>query len=139
MSLYVTVNSTEELAPAADLLLKSTPQSRIFAFSGNMGAGKTTFIKALCKNLGAADNVSSPTFSLVNEYLAASGEKIFHFDFYRIKDISEAYDMGYEEYLYSGAWCFIEWPEKIAALIPEDAINVLIEVNGAIREISVEK
>jgi ATPase, YjeE family len=100
----------------------------IFAFKGNMGAGKTTFIKAVCEELGVEDVINSPTFSIINEYRSAmTGELIYHFDFYRINKISEAYDMGTEDYFYSGALCFIEWPEKIQELLPENTVFVNIE------------
>jgi tRNA threonylcarbamoyladenosine biosynthesis protein TsaE len=92
-----------------------------------MGAGKTTFIKAVCEELGVADTVTSPTFAIVNEYEAAGGRPIYHFDFYRIKKVSEAYDMGCEEYFYSGHPCFIEWPELIEEVLPEETVNVTIE------------
>jgi tRNA threonylcarbamoyladenosine biosynthesis protein TsaE len=139
MSLFVKVSHLQELHNAADLLLKAYPSSRIFAFEGNMGAGKTTFIKSICDVLGVSDVVSSPTFSIVNEYRSAAGEKVFHFDFYRIKDKSEAYDMGYEDYFYSGAWCFIEWPGKIEGLLPANAVLVHINVAGEDREITVKQ
>lgn len=100
----------------------------VFAFYGSMGAGKTTFIKALCHELGVTDVINSPTFSIVNEYRSdLSGALIYHFDFYRIKKIEEVYDMGYEEYFYSGALCFIEWPELIEELLPEDAVIVHLD------------
>ena len=99
----------------------------IFAFYGKMGAGKTTFIKAVCEELGVDDTVTSPTFAIVNEYEAAQGRPIYHFDFYRIKKVSEAYDMGCEEYFYSGHPCFIEWPELIEEVLPEETVNVTIE------------
>lgn len=99
----------------------------VFAFYGKMGAGKTTFVKALCEELGVTDAVSSPTFAIVNEYEAASGCPIYHFDFYRIKRLSEAYDMGCDEYFYSGHPCFIEWPELIEEILPEETIKVCIE------------
>ena len=103
-----------------------------------MGAGKTTFINALCAELGVMDNTSSPTFSLVNEYQGAQ-ETIYHFDFYRLKDEEEALDMGYEEYFYSDAYCFVEWPEKIPNLLPADARTVAIEVcSPTSRKISVK-
>ena len=124
----ITINSISDLSVAAAEFLKVCSGKKIFAFSGQMGAGKTTFIKAVCEALGVKDTISSPTFSIVNEYVAATGEKIYHFDFYRIKSESEAYDMGYEEYLYSSAYCFIEWPEKIEGLLPEAAVQVAISV-----------
>ncbi len=132
----ITINKLSELPTAAEQLLKDCPENKIFAFYAEMGAGKTTFIKKLCESLGVKENVGSPTFSIVNEYLSAKGKKIFHFDFYRIKSISEAYDMGYEDYFYSDAYCFIEWPEKIEELLPEDFIRVTISVKDQIREIS---
>jgi tRNA threonylcarbamoyladenosine biosynthesis protein TsaE len=103
----------------------------IFAFYGKMGAGKTTFIKALCKALGVEDEVNSPTFAIVNEYRSEStAELIYHFDFYRIKKVEEVYDLGYEDYFYSGALCFIEWPELIEELLPEDTKKISIEENN---------
>ena len=102
-------------------------ESTVFAFYGKMGAGKTTFIKAVCEELGVEDVITSPTFSIVNEYRSATtDELIYHFDFYRIKKIEEVYDMGYEDYFYSGALCFIEWPELVEELLPEDAVKVEI-------------
>ncbi|MBR4842877.1 MAG: tRNA (adenosine(37)-N6)-threonylcarbamoyltransferase complex ATPase subunit type 1 TsaE [Bacteroidaceae bacterium] len=103
----------------------------VFAFYGKMGAGKTTFIKALCKELGVEDEVNSPTFAIINEYRSATtAELIYHFDFYRIKKIEEVYDLGYEDYFYSGALCFIEWPELIEELLPSDAKKVTITENS---------
>jgi len=101
----------------------------IFLFYGEMGAGKTTLIKSLCEQLGSTEPATSPTFSIVNEYPSPSG-KIYHFDFYRLKNETEALDMGYEEYFYSGAYCFIEWPEKIPNLLPEHCVTVRISVTG---------
>ncbi|WP_312134537.1 tRNA (adenosine(37)-N6)-threonylcarbamoyltransferase complex ATPase subunit type 1 TsaE [Sphingobacterium sp.] len=121
------VNSTDGLAAAAQWLLQQKPDAKIFLFNGAMGAGKTTFIKAICEVLNVEDSTSSPTFSIVNEYAAADGP-VYHFDFYRLKDEQEAYDLGYEEYFYSGAYCFIEWPEKIPNLLPDDAVNIEIEI-----------
>lgn len=121
------VNSTDDLAAAAQWLLQQKPDSKIFLFNGAMGAGKTTFIKAICEVLDVEDSTSSPTFSIVNEYATAAGP-IYHFDFYRLKDEQEAYDLGYEEYFYSGAYCFIEWPEKIPNILPDDAVNIEIEI-----------
>ncbi len=101
-------------------------KARIVLFYGSMGAGKTTLIKAVCEALGVEDTVTSPTFALVNEYSTANGEPVFHFDFYRIEYLEEAYDLGYEEYFYSGRLCLVEWPEKIDALIPYDDPSVLL-------------
>lgn len=109
--------------------LKNTPK-KVFAFNGEMGAGKTTLIKAICEELGVTDNINSPTFSIVNEYHTNKGEVIFHFDCYRIEDIEEALNIGAEEYLYSGNYCFIEWAENIAPLLPDEIINVNIEVEA---------
>ena len=103
-----------------------TNPNKVVLFNGLMGAGKTTFIKALCKHLGVEDVTSSPTFSLVNEYKTIDGKNIYHFDLYRISSEVEALDMGIEEYLYSGNWCFIEWPEKIPNLLPENVTTVHI-------------
>ena len=103
----------------------------VFALYGKMGAGKTTFVKALCEELGVSDVITSPTFAIVNEYRSdENGELIYHFDFYRIKKLSEVYDMGYEDYFYSGALCFIEWPELVEELLPGDAVKVTIEEHG---------
>ncbi len=126
----IIINNLSDLSVAATEFLKVCSGKKIFAFSGQMGAGKTTFIKAVCEALGVTDTISSPTFSIVNEYVAATGEKIYHFDFYRIKSESEAYDMGYEEYLYSNAYCFIEWPEKIEGLLPEITVQVAISIKN---------
>jgi len=104
------------------------PDSRVFAFHGAMGSGKTTFIRAVCHELGIRENVSSPTFALVNEYRRTSGEPLYHFDFYRIRDVQEAIDIGCEEYFYSGHYCFIEWPEKILNLLPLNHMPVFIRV-----------
>jgi tRNA threonylcarbamoyladenosine biosynthesis protein TsaE len=126
------LKSLDEIEEVAEQLLKLCGTKRVIAFYGHMGAGKTTFIKELCKAAGVIDNVSSPTFSLVNEYHTTDGEKVFHFDFYRIKSLHEAYDIGYEDYLYSGNYCFIEWPEKIEELLPDDVIkvNIKAELDG---------
>ena len=128
--MIIEVNQLSELDHAAKLLLKSFPDDRVFLFYGNMGAGKTTFIKAICEVLEVQDNTSSPTFSIVNEYKSSKGP-IFHFDFYRIKEEEEAYDFGYEDYFYSGNYCFVEWPNKIPNLLPEDAKTIEIEITSA--------
>ena len=127
--MIIEVNQLSELDHAAELLLKSFPDDRVFLFYGHMGAGKTTFIKALCKALQVQDNTSSPTFSIVNEYSTPQGT-IFHFDFYRIKEEEEAYDFGYEDYFYCGNYCFIEWPNKIPNLLPDDAKTIEIEITS---------
>jgi tRNA threonylcarbamoyladenosine biosynthesis protein TsaE len=126
----ITLTNLSELPAIATQLLKSFDGEKVVAFHGAMGAGKTTLIKALCEALGVQDTISSPTFSIVNEYRTAKGEKIYHFDFYRIKSVEEAYDMGYEEYFYSKAYCFVEWPEKIEELMPLTYEKVTIEVKG---------
>jgi len=124
--LKLTLHTESDLAPAARQLLDAFPSCRVFALYGVMGAGKTTFIKALCRELGVGDMVQSPSFAMVNEYLTDAGESICHFDFYRIKDISEVFDIGYENYFYSGSYCFLEWPEKIERLLPEGTLHVHI-------------
>jgi len=110
-------------------LILEHPNARVFAFSGPMGSGKTTFIKAICRFLEVTDIVHSPTFSLINAYYTAMGNPVFHFDFYRIKKLGEVYDIGYEEYIYSGSYCFLEWPEIIESLLPEDVVWVSISEN----------
>jgi tRNA threonylcarbamoyladenosine biosynthesis protein TsaE len=122
----ITINHLNELSSAAKALLSFAGDQKLFIFEGEMGAGKTTFIKAVCAELGVKETVSSPTFSIVNEYVAGT-QVIYHFDFYRIKNLQEAYDIGYEEYFYSGNICLIEWPERVAALLPETFIKVEIE------------
>lgn len=121
------VKNINELQFAAEQLVRFAGDEKIFLLYGDMGAGKTTFIQSICKALGAREPVTSPTFSIVNEY-QGTGAKIYHFDFYRLKKQDEALDMGYEEYFYSGNYCFIEWPEKIPDLLPEHYIRVDIEV-----------
>jgi tRNA threonylcarbamoyladenosine biosynthesis protein TsaE len=123
------IKNIQEIDEAAKEFAKLFSSHRIFAFYGEMGAGKTTFIKALCKQAGVKDNVCSPTFALVYEYNTHSGESIFHFDFYRIKNQSELFDLGYEDYLYSGKICFIEWPELAENLLPEVTVKVKISIN----------
>jgi tRNA threonylcarbamoyladenosine biosynthesis protein TsaE len=132
------IPSISNLPKAAKAIIEHAANSRIFLFYGDMGAGKTTLIKELCKALGTTDAVTSPTFSIVNEYHTAK-DKIYHFDFYRLKDQTEALDMGYEEYFYDGAYCFIEWPEKIPDLLPQHYSNISLKVldDGA-RQIDIE-
>ncbi|HNW77094.1 MAG TPA: tRNA (adenosine(37)-N6)-threonylcarbamoyltransferase complex ATPase subunit type 1 TsaE [Bacteroidales bacterium] len=115
-----------QLPEIARELINHCPDQRVFAFYGEMGAGKTTFIKALCSELGVTDIIQSPTFAIINEYRRQNGEPVYHFDFYRIKKLEEAYDIGYEDYLYSGCYCFIEWPELIEELLPAGTVRVTI-------------
>ena len=122
--------SLTDLPGISRSILQDLPDERIFAFDGKMGAGKTTLIKAFSKELGVDDVVASPTFSLVNEYTNNAGDSFFHFDFYRIEKIEEVYDIGYEEYFYSGDYCFIEWPELVTGLLPAEYVMVKIEVAG---------
>lgn len=122
----VTIKNVADLERAAEEFLKQTEGVSVYAFYGAMGAGKTTFISAICNVLGVGDEVASPTFAIVNEYRAADGRSIYHFDFYRINKPSEALDIGYEEYVYGDGLCFIEWPENIEGLLPEDTLRVYI-------------
>lgn len=124
------IGHKKDLKTAAEKLLSNYSGQRVFAFYGKMGAGKTTFIQAICKALGSDDNVTSPTFALINEYKTRSQQSIFHFDFYRIKNLEEVFDMGYEDYFYSGEYCLIEWPELVEPLLPENIIRIYIEVNN---------
>ena len=123
----VEISNIDQLPAVAEALLGEFPGERFYAFFGKMGVGKTTLIKELCRQLGVEDNVSSPTFAIVNEYSDRVGEPVYHFDFYRLKSLAEAYDIGYEEYFYSGSWCFTEWTEKIEPLLPEHYVRVDIE------------
>jgi len=123
----ILVNNLDELDATAASILSFAPNNRVFVFYGEMGAGKTTLIKSMCKALGVTDNISSPTFAIVNEYNAGNNT-IYHFDFYRLKTETEAMDMGFEEYLYSKNYCFIEWPEKIPELLPDSYISIKIQV-----------
>ena len=120
----INIPDTDQIDRAAQQFLPLLDKYNIFAFHGGMGAGKTTFINALCKALGVEDPTGSPTFAIVNEYQTRQGMPVFHFDFYRIRKIEEVYDMGYEDYLYSGALCFIEWPELVEDLLPADVVAV---------------
>ncbi len=123
----IAVNSLSDLPKVAEQLLEFAGNEKIFIFNGDMGAGKTTFIKTFCTVLGVSDVVSSPTYSIVNEY-ESKNKQVFHFDFYRIKNLEEAYDLGYEEYFYGGGLCLIEWPEKIEPLLPKHYIKIEISV-----------
>lgn len=121
------LKSADCLDEAAKVFIREMGDNTVFAFYGKMGSGKTTFIKALCRNLGVKDEVNSPTFAIVNEYRSNTTAKpIFHFDFYRVKKLEEIYDLGYEDYFYSGALCFIEWPDLAEELLPEDTVRVHI-------------
>lgn len=123
------IESLDNINETAVEFIRAMGDNTVFAFVGGMGAGKTTFIKAICQNLGVEDVINSPTFSIVNEYRSDSGELIYHFDFYRINKIEEVYDFGYEDYFYSGSLCFIEWPELIEPILPKDTVTVNITVN----------
>lgn len=130
MNNKITITSLDSINDAAKEFVKNMGKGKVFAFYGKMGAGKTTFIKAICECLGVDDTVTSPTFAIVNEYTSNKVDyPIYHFDFYRIKKLEEVYDMGYEDYFYGGGVCFIEWPELIEDLLPEDAIHVDIKEN----------
>jgi len=124
----IRIDSLENIREAAREFAANIGENSVFAFYGKMGAGKTTFIKAVCEELGVEDVITSPTFAIVNEYRSeTTGGLIYHFDFYRVKRIEEVYDMGFEDYFYSGALCFIEWPELCGEVLPEDTVKVSIE------------
>ena len=123
----IRIDNIGNIRQAARQFIDHMGTGKVFAFYGKMGAGKTTFIKAVCEELGVEDVITSPTFAIVNEYTSSTtGESIFHFDFYRIKKIDEVFDMGYEDYFYGGSLCFLEWPEQIEELLPEDVTKVTI-------------
>lgn len=124
--LKLVISNLKNLPHAAGDILSVAGTARLIAFSGPLGSGKTTIIKALCRRLGAGDTVSSPSFTIVNEYMTTEGEPIYHLDLYRIKTVAEAYDFGVEEYLYSGCWCFVEWPEIIDELLPDETVRIKI-------------
>ena len=122
----IIINDLQHIHDAAKTFINNIGSHRVLAFYGKMGAGKTTFTKAVCEALGVEDVITSPTFAIVNEYTAGNGEPIYHFDFYRIKKLEEVYDMGYEDYFYSGNLCLLEWPELIESILPDDAVKVTI-------------
>lgn len=127
------IDNLEQLPRLASDLLEGFREERFFAFFGKMGVGKTTLIKALCDQLGVKEVVCSPTFAIINEYTSGEGEPVYHFDFYRLKSAEEAYDIGYEEYFYSGMYCFTEWTEKIEQLLPEHYVRVEMKETNGIR------
>lgn len=131
------VNTLEKLPAAASAFITAFNGKKVFLFEAQMGAGKTTFIKELCRVLGVVDNMSSPTYSIVNEYTGAI-DTIYHFDLYRVKNLNECLDIGMEEYLYSGNYCFIEWPEIANSLYPEDAVKVTIRIENEKRIIEAQ-
>lgn len=122
----IKIDSLENIHVAAREFMANMGNGTVFAFYGKMGTGKTTFIKAICEEMGVEDVITSPTFAIVNEYTTSQGAPVYHFDFYRIKKIEEVYDMGYEDYFYGGNLCFLEWPELIEDLLPEDVTKVYI-------------
>jgi tRNA threonylcarbamoyladenosine biosynthesis protein TsaE len=144
MEIGTTEAHLNSLDAAAQFIIDSSPNQSFYTFQGEMGVGKTTLIKAMAKQLGSQDNVTSPTFSLVNEYIVEGGERntIYHFDFYRIMGLDEVYDIGYEEYFYSGQFCFVEWPDKITSLLPENFMEIRVSRMSSaknIRELTIFK
>lgn len=134
----ITINGIEDYPQAAREFVELLDRGRIFAFYGKMGSGKTTFIKSICEELGVEDSINSPTFAIVNEYEDRNQNTIYHFDFYRIKSIEEVYNMGYEEYFYGDAICFMEWPELIEELLPEETVKVFVEeTEGGARSVKI--
>ena len=136
----IEIDSLSDLPRVAEAVIEALDRRTVVLLRGGMGAGKTTFIKAICEELGVTDVINSPTFAIVNEYRSdETGELIYHFDFYRIKKLDEVYDMGYEDYFYSGALCFIEWPELVEEVLPGDAVKVIIEeVEDGTRSVRLE-
>ena len=132
----IVLKTLQDLPQAALKLLEFAKERKVIAFFGELGSGKTTFINSICKAMGINGSVSSPTFALVNEYITAEGNLIYHFDFYRIKNEKEAIDIGTEEYFYSGHYCLVEWSENILNLLPKEIIKVTIEVDNEIRIIT---
>ncbi|MDD3969108.1 MAG: tRNA (adenosine(37)-N6)-threonylcarbamoyltransferase complex ATPase subunit type 1 TsaE [Proteiniphilum sp.] len=122
----ITINGLSQIRTAAKTFLQEVTGEKVFAFYGAMGSGKTTFIKALCEELGVSEMVASPTFAIINEYKDREGTSLYHFDFYRINKLEEAFDFGYEDYFYSGCLCFIEWPELVEEVLPEETVRIVI-------------
>jgi tRNA threonylcarbamoyladenosine biosynthesis protein TsaE len=135
--LYIEAKHLSDLDRVARMILDAFPGKRLFFFYGAMGVGKTTLIKAVCQQLGVSEIVSSPTFSIINEYSLVGDQRVFHFDFYRLKKVEEVYDLGYEDYFYSGSYCFVEWPEKLESLKPENSVDIHMEDKDGIRIIRV--
>ena len=136
----IKINSLDSIHDAAQQFIGAMEDNTVFAFYGKMGVGKTTFIKSLCEAMGVKDTVNSPTFAIVNEYADEDGNPIYHFDMYRIKSVAELYNMGYEDYFYSGAICLIEWPELAEDVLPEESVRVSIEeTENGTRTISIEQ
>ncbi len=134
------IGNLEQINSVAQQFIQQIGKHQIFAMHGAMGVGKTTFIKAVCEELGVTDVINSPTFAIVNEYKSADNATIYHFDFYRIEDVQEAYDFGYEDYFYGNAYCFIEWPEKIESILPSNTIHLYFnEENDGSRTITIGK
>ena len=133
----IRIVSLDDMKKAAAEFVAAMDGRKVFAFYGKMGAGKTTFIKAVCEELGVQDVINSPTFAIVNEYVDGKGDPIYHFDFYRIKNQREALDIGYEDYVDSGYVCFMEWPELIEDLLPDEAVKVTIEEEDGGRRVTI--
>lgn len=138
MTVRQEIHNTDQLPQVARNLLQEYSEERFFAFFGKMGVGKTTLIKAMCEVLGVKDNVCSPTFAIINVYSTGEGRPVYHFDFYRLKNAEEAYDIGYEEYFYSGEYCFTEWTEKVEELLPEHYVRVELQEHNGIRTITTQ-